>query len=128
MQVLCTQKSRKFEAKSDEAIFLGYSLNSKAYRVYNLGSNTVMESMHVNFDDNKAAKIKDSENDIYEQLKFKNEGDLSESGYESSDDEVEVFDDLPPTQRVRERRNNLETEFEQVAADETGNIPADEPF
>src|SRR5438876_4632643 len=96
-------KLGKFEAKSDEAIFLGYSLSSKAYRVYNLNSNTVMESIHVNFDDNKAAQIKDSEDDNYGQLKFENEGDLTESGYESFDYEVEVYDELPPTKKVRER-------------------------
>ena len=34
----------KFNAKSDEAIFLGYSTTSQAYRVYNKRTKTVMES------------------------------------------------------------------------------------
>src|SRR5438876_1886160 len=59
-------KLGKFESKSDEAIFLGYSLNSKAYRVYNLNLNTVMESINVNFDDNKAAKLNDDDESSYE--------------------------------------------------------------
>ncbi|KAK8508672.1 hypothetical protein V6N13_116185 [Hibiscus sabdariffa] len=42
----------KFDAKSDEAIFLGYSLNSKAYRVFNKRTLVVEESIHVVFDDN----------------------------------------------------------------------------
>ena len=41
----------KFDAKSDEAIFLGYSSTSKAYRVYNKRTMTVEESIHVNFDE-----------------------------------------------------------------------------
>ncbi|GMI95699.1 hypothetical protein HRI_003239200 [Hibiscus trionum] len=42
----------KFDAKSDEAIFIGYSLNSKAYRVFNKRNLVVEESIHVVFDDN----------------------------------------------------------------------------
>lgn len=41
----------KFDAKSDEGIFPGYSMNNKAYRVYNKRSLTIEESMHVVFDE-----------------------------------------------------------------------------
>ena len=41
----------KFDAKSDEGIFLGYSLNSRAYRVFNKHTKTVMESINVVIDD-----------------------------------------------------------------------------
>ena len=41
----------KFDAKSDEAIFLGYSLNSKAYRVFNKRTLTVEESIYVVFNE-----------------------------------------------------------------------------
>jgi hypothetical protein len=37
----------KFDAKSDEGIFLGYSSTSRASRVYNMRTNTVMESINV---------------------------------------------------------------------------------
>ncbi|KAJ9548122.1 hypothetical protein OSB04_020665 [Centaurea solstitialis] len=40
----------KFQAKSDEAIFIGYSKNSIAYRVYNKRTKMVIESMNVKFD------------------------------------------------------------------------------
>ena len=40
----------KFEAKTDEAIFVGYAIAGKAYMVYNLKLNIVMESVHVVFD------------------------------------------------------------------------------
>ena len=41
----------KFDPKADEGIFLGYSLNSHAYRVYNRRTMIVEESMHVAFDE-----------------------------------------------------------------------------
>ena len=50
----------KFYAKSDEGIFLGYSINSQAYRVYNKCTKTVMELINVVIDDTI------SENDIDE--------------------------------------------------------------
>ena len=37
----------KFDAKSDTCVFLGYSTNSKAYRVYNMRTQTIMESANV---------------------------------------------------------------------------------
>ena len=37
----------KFDAKSDKGYFLGYSSTSRAYRVYNLKTKTVMESSNV---------------------------------------------------------------------------------
>jgi len=41
----------KFDSKADEAIFLGYSLTSKAYKVFNRRTLNVEESMHVVFDE-----------------------------------------------------------------------------
>ena len=41
----------KFDAKSDKGYFLDYSTTSKAYRVYNLRSKTVMESSNMVIND-----------------------------------------------------------------------------
>ena len=41
----------KFDAKSDVGVFLGYSNNSRAYRVYNMRTQTTMESANVVVDD-----------------------------------------------------------------------------
>jgi hypothetical protein len=41
-------KVTKFDSKSIECVFVGYSITSKAYRIY--PSNTIKESMHVKFD------------------------------------------------------------------------------
>nr|GFB49699.1 Gag-Pol polyprotein [Tanacetum cinerariifolium] len=37
--------------KGDECIFVGYSTQSKAYRVFNKRTRGIMESIHVNFDE-----------------------------------------------------------------------------
>ena len=41
----------KFDAKSDEGIFIEYSTTSRAYRVFNKKTKTVMESSNVIIDD-----------------------------------------------------------------------------
>ncbi|KAG5524024.1 hypothetical protein RHGRI_030883 [Rhododendron griersonianum] len=41
----------KFDARSDEGIFVGYSTSSKAYRVFNKRTLVVKESVHVAFDE-----------------------------------------------------------------------------
>ncbi|XP_062080702.1 uncharacterized protein LOC133785489 [Humulus lupulus] len=43
----------KFDAKSDVGVFIGYSINSRAYRVYNMRTQTVMKSANVVVDDLK---------------------------------------------------------------------------
>nr|GEY49508.1 ribonuclease H-like domain-containing protein [Tanacetum cinerariifolium] len=42
----------KFDGKSDEGFLVGYSLNSKAFRVYNLETKRVEENLHVTFLEN----------------------------------------------------------------------------
>ena len=46
----------KMDAKSDEAIFMGYALNSKAYRVFNKTSLIFEESIHVFYKTNVASR------------------------------------------------------------------------
>ena len=41
----------KFDAKSDDGVFLGYSNNSKTYCVYNMRTQTIMESANIVIDD-----------------------------------------------------------------------------
>ena len=45
------ERLKKFDAKSDEIIFLGYSSSSKAFRVFNKRTWIVEESIHVVFDE-----------------------------------------------------------------------------
>nr|GEV76067.1 hypothetical protein [Tanacetum cinerariifolium] len=45
---------RKFEEKWDEGYFIGYSMSSKAFRVFNKRTRRVEENLHVEFLENKA--------------------------------------------------------------------------
>nr|GEY69709.1 hypothetical protein [Tanacetum cinerariifolium] len=44
----------KFEAKGDEGYFIGYSMSSKAFKVFNKRTKKVEENLHVDFLENKA--------------------------------------------------------------------------
>nr|GEZ80230.1 retrotransposon protein, putative, Ty1-copia subclass [Tanacetum cinerariifolium] len=46
----------KFEANGDEGYFIGYSMSSKAFRVFNKRTRRVEESLHVEFLENKASE------------------------------------------------------------------------
>ena len=50
----------KFDAKSNESIFLGYSLTSKAFRMFNKRTLVVEESIHVIYDKSNPPSRKDS--------------------------------------------------------------------
>jgi hypothetical protein len=54
----------KFDEKSDEGIFLGYSPNSKAYRVFNKRTNRIQESINVVVDDHIEARKEDDTEDV----------------------------------------------------------------
>ncbi|GJS27276.1 retrovirus-related pol polyprotein from transposon TNT 1-94 [Tanacetum coccineum] len=43
----------KFDGKSDEGFFVGYSLSSKAFRAYNTRTRKVEENLHIGFLENK---------------------------------------------------------------------------
>src|ERR1044072_6960423 len=45
------EQRRKMDPKSEEGIFLGYSANNKAYRVYNCRTKVMMEYVNVVVDD-----------------------------------------------------------------------------
>nr|GEV55349.1 ribonuclease H-like domain-containing protein [Tanacetum cinerariifolium] len=44
--------SGKFDGKADEEFFVGYSLNSKAFRVFNNRTRIVEENLHIRFSEN----------------------------------------------------------------------------
>ncbi|XP_070020009.1 uncharacterized protein [Nicotiana sylvestris] len=53
----------KFDAKSDKGIFLGYSSQRKAYKIYNKRTQCVEESVHVIFDESYPSFEKNAEED-----------------------------------------------------------------
>ena len=92
----------KFDAKNDEGIFLGYSTNSRAYRVYNKLTTMVMESINVVIDDTISEKDIDDDGD--EPNLKKNEGDDNMSQGEDAEKESSNKEFTPPISR-RETRS-----------------------
>nr|GEY77279.1 ribonuclease H-like domain-containing protein [Tanacetum cinerariifolium] len=65
----------KFEAKGNEGYFIGYSMSSKAFRVFNKRTRRVEENLHVEFLKNKAIDQSAGPNwlfDIYSLIKSMN--------------------------------------------------------
>ena len=56
----------KFDPRSDEAIFLGYSSHSKTYKVFNKRTLCVEESVHVPFDETNSLVEIDAQDDDFE--------------------------------------------------------------
>ncbi|KAK8913644.1 hypothetical protein KSP39_PZI023491 [Platanthera zijinensis] len=84
----------KFQAKADEGVFLGYSMISKAYRVYNKSSCKIEESVHIIFDEaNMSFKEKNASTieplQVHSLAEDLNKLQVAEKN-ESSDDEEEV--------------------------------------
>ncbi|GKE02605.1 ribonuclease H-like domain-containing protein, partial [Tanacetum coccineum] len=49
----------KFDGKSDEGFFIGYLMNSKAFRVYNIRTRKVEENLHIRFLEDKPIIVGD---------------------------------------------------------------------
>lgn len=57
----------KFDARSNYGIFLGYALNSRVYKVYNLRTSTIMESINVVVHDSSIDVAHESrDNEVFE--------------------------------------------------------------
>ena len=96
----------KFDAKSDERIFLDYSLHSKAYAVYNKRTKTVEESIRVAFDETNLLGLgRDVIDDIVEGLENTHINDK-----ENEQKEKEKSDKETP-QQEQTRINNLPKEW-----------------
>lgn len=69
----------KFDDKSNESIFVGYSLTSKAYKFFNKINLTIEESNHVSFDETSLSKkdkvVHINEYDVDDALKDINNSD-----------------------------------------------------
>lgn len=53
----------KWDSKSDEGIFLGYTSNNRAYHVFNMYTNYVMESINMVIDDTNGSLSLDESNE-----------------------------------------------------------------
>ena len=88
----------KFDARSNEDIFVGYSNHSKAYRIFNKKTATIEESLHVKFNESisKPAIINSNGGDIVDItpidniITFHTNTDISNKS-ESSTDLPKIF-------------------------------------
>nr|KYP46043.1 Retrovirus-related Pol polyprotein from transposon TNT 1-94 [Cajanus cajan] len=89
----------KFHAKVDEAIFLGYSTNSKAYRVFNKRTIVVEEFVNVVFDETNQQEIKKTEiedlSELLDQPPLENEQSKLPKESESKETIEETSEHLP---------------------------------
>ena len=93
--ILCDRDNlEKFDAKSDKRFFLGYSSTSKAYKVYNLRTETVMEYSNVVINDEVCSEAH-SENTASVQDKPMEVNDSLPVDYvgKHSDEELMVLND-----------------------------------
>ena len=60
----------KFDVKSDEGIFLGYSCKSKAYKCLNLSTHKIIESAHVRIDEFAEKSEEESNKELEDYKKF----------------------------------------------------------
>jgi hypothetical protein len=64
----------KFDSKSDEGIFVGYSMRSKAYRIFNKKTSSIEESLNVVFDENVSCdRLINLDDDIDETISIDSE-------------------------------------------------------
>ena len=110
----------KYDARSDERIFLGYSLNSKAYRVLNKRTSMVEESIHVVFDESdngilsegfKELKLNKHFDDISDDELDAN--DLNEDKKKNMQDTIQSLDEVEERQveLTEDSQPDLETQF-----------------
>ena len=80
----------KFDTKADEGIFVGYP-PGRAYKVFNLRTRKVIESINVSFDDGKITGMNE---DDHERLSFGNKD--FESNADNSNPDESITDDSTP--------------------------------
>ncbi|KAA0067973.1 putative mitochondrial protein [Cucumis melo var. makuwa] len=80
--------SQKWDARSEQGIFLGYSQNSQAYRVYNNRSGSVMEIINVvmNDLDSDIKQMNDEEDETPNMSEVRTTSTVEESKADNSSD------------------------------------------
>lgn len=86
----------KFNPKNDEAIFLGYSTRSRAYRVFNKRTLTIEESINVIIDDKETIQ---SELHMDHQKEVPKDDDVIKKSQDESEDEIEELPKRPKENR-----------------------------
>ena len=113
----------KFDEKSDDGIFLGYSTTMKAYRVYNKRTRIVDDSVNVKIDEsplNIASSDHEDEMFDFEELTIP-QSEPSQADGAQSEGEQDVFEaNIPVTQSESSTPHNPESN---LPSDNQSNIP-----
>jgi len=88
---------KKFDAKAQRGILLGYSERSKAYKVYNSETLCVEESMHVRFDDKEPGNETPEQDESFADIQ-----DSEDTPEPNQIDASEVSPDVVPTPEAQE--------------------------
>ncbi|GJY47657.1 ribonuclease H-like domain-containing protein [Tanacetum coccineum] len=84
----------KFDGKADEGFFVGYSLNSKSFRVFNSRTRIVEENLHIRFSKSTPNVVGTKASDNAGQARKEREPSYHDDGSKpSSDDEKKVDED-----------------------------------
>ena len=105
----------KFDAKADEGIFLGYSLSSKAFRIYNKRTMTMEESIHVVFDETNSRQSRNSiSDDIVEMFDSLNLDGESKELTEPSPSEQRIEEDDKTNELPKEWKSSRNHPMENI--------------
>ncbi|GKF41590.1 hypothetical protein Tco_0124932, partial [Tanacetum coccineum] len=101
----------KFNGKADEGFFVGYLINSKAFRVYNSRTRIVEENLHVQFSENTPNIVESRPNWLFDidaltkSMNYKPVSSLDVEFKPSSDGEKKVDDDQEKDDNVSSTNN-----------------------
>jgi hypothetical protein len=59
-------KMRKFDSRVDKGILVGYSIKRKAYKLFNIRHNKIVERINVTIDETHGCKIKEERKNLVE--------------------------------------------------------------
>ena len=107
----------KFDSRTNEGIFLGYSSTKKAYKCYNQRLHKIIESADERVDVLKSRRIKSQDEDedlqkndgIYDEEEKEEEKVEKEDSQEIEDEDSPRLDTKAPSRRIQ--KNNLETQI-----------------
>ena len=121
-------KLGKFDAKSTEGIFMGYSSHSRAYVVYNKTDKCLQESIHVSFDETNpfAKKAHDDDDEVVEIVKH----NLPEPVKEV-EEQVEANQELQEVVDVEQESHDTSNQIPERTHDDlpkTWKVPKDHPM
>jgi len=96
---------KKFDAKAQRGIFLGYSERSKAYRVYNSETLCVEELMHVKFDDKEPGNETPEQDESF--------ADIQDSEDTPKPDQISESEDSPEDDPTLEAQEEVASDVAQ---------------